>query len=247
MQWYLDPADGAGSYLISRNRFLVALHPEDLRRIEPHLEEVRLDSGAILVDADEPITHAYFPHDAMVSLVSVMEDGSTAETATIGREGLTGFGGLLDRDTAFNRHVVQVPGQAARIEFMKMRHAIQGSGNLRHVLSCYTQALFAQTLQSVACNGLHSLEARCSRWLLMTHDRVGKDHFALTQEFLAEMLGVHRSTVTVTAQMLQQRGAIRYRRGVVSILDRRELENTACECYRTVRRAFERLLPLTFA
>jgi CRP-like cAMP-binding protein len=115
------------------------------------------------------------------------------------------------------------------------------------VLSCYTQALFAQTLQSVACNGLHGLEARCCRWLLMTHDRVGKDHFALTHEFLAEMLGVHRSTVTVTAQMLQRRGAIRYRRGVVSILDRRELEDATCECYRTVRHAFERLLPLTFA
>jgi CRP-like cAMP-binding protein len=244
MQQYLDRSD---PYRIRGNRFLAALHPEDLRQIGPDMEEVQLDSGTILVDADEPVTHAYFPHDAMVSLVSVMEDGSIVETAAIGREGLTGFGGLLDRDTAFNRHVVQVPGQAARIEFMKMRRAIQGSSSLRHVLSCYTQALFAQTLQSVACNGLHGLEARCCRWLLMTHDRVGKDHFALTHEFLAEMLGVHRSTVTVTAQMLQRRGAIRYRRGVVSILDRRELEDATCECYRTVRHAFERLLPLTFA
>ena len=246
MQRYLESADRVGSCLIGRNRFLAALHPEDLRRIEPYLEEVRLDSGAILVDADEPITHTYFPYDAMVSLVSVMEDGSVVETATIGREGLTGFGGLLDRDTAFNRHVVQVPGQAARIEFIRMRRAIQESSHLRHVLSRYTQALLAQTLQSVACNGLHRLEARCCRWLLMTHDRVGKNHFFLTHEFLAEMLGVHRSTVTVTAQMLQRRGAIRYKRGVVSILDRQELEDTTCECYHTVRRAFERLLPLTF-
>lgn len=229
------------------NRFLAALHPEDLDRIGPDMEEVRLESGAILVDADEPVTHAYFPHDAMVSLVSVMQDGSMAETATIGREGLTGFGGLLDHDVAFNRHVVQVPGRAARIEFGKMRRAVQVSGHLRQVLSSYTQALLAQTLQSVACNGLHPVDARCCRWLLMTHDRVGKDAFPLTQEFLAEMLGVHRPTVTVAARMLQKCGAIRYSRGVVKILDRPQLEQRACECYRTVRRAFERLLPLTFA
>lgn len=228
------------------NRLLAALPGEELERLRPDMEEVQLENGAILTDAEQPFTHVYFPHDSVVSLVSLMEDGRIAETATVGREGVAGFDVLLHGETAFNRHTVQVTGRASRIGFERMLRVVQELQHLRLVMCCYTQAFIAQVLQSVACNGLHSVDVRCSRWLLMTHDRVGKDSFPLTQEFLAEMLGVHRPTVTVAARMLQRAGLIRYSRGVVTILDRAGLENAACECYGIVRRRFERLLPLTF-
>lgn len=228
------------------NRLLAALADKDLARLRADLEEVRLENGAILVDADQRLTHAYFPHDSVVSLVSLMADGRVAETATIGREGAVGFDLLPNGATAFNRHAVRVRGRASRIEFGRMRRAVQDVPGLKLALSRYTQAFVAQVLQSVACSGLHDVEARCSRWLLMTHDRVGKDSFPLTQEFLAEMLGVHRPTVTVAARTLQRAGLIRYSRGVVTIVDRVELEKAGCECYGIVRRRFERLLPLTF-
>jgi CRP-like cAMP-binding protein len=227
------------------NRLLAALPGEELERLRPDLEEVKLESGAILTDAEQPLTHVYFPHDSVVSLVSLMEDGRIAETATVGREGVAGFDAMLHGETAFNRQTVQLTGGASRIEFGKMVQIVQELRHLRLVMCCYVQAFIAQVLQSVACNGLHSVDVRCGRWLLMTHDRVGKDSFPLTQQFLAEMLGVHRPTVTVAARMLQQAGLIRYSRGVVTVLDRAGLENAACECYRIVRRRFERL-PLTF-
>jgi CRP-like cAMP-binding protein len=142
--------------------------------------------------------------------------------------------------------MVQVTGLASRIAFERMVHVARQLRHLRRVMHCYVQAFIAQVLQSVACNGRHSVDVRCARWLLMTHDRVGKDSFPLTQEFLAEMLGVHRPTVTVAARMLHRAGLIRYNRGVVTILDRAGLENAACECYGIVRQRFERLLPLSF-
>jgi CRP-like cAMP-binding protein len=232
--------------LASGNRLLAALSDQDRAQLHSDMEEVRLEDGAIIVDADQDLTHAYFPHDSVVSLVSMMADGRVAETATIGREGAVGFDLLSNGATAFNRHSVQVAGRASRIEIGRMRRATQQLAGVRTALSRYTQAFVAQVLQSVACNGLHDVEERCSRWLLMTHDRVGKDSFPLTQEFLAEMLGVHRPTVSVAARALQQAGLIQYRRGVVTILDRAELESAGCECYGIVRRRFERLLPLTF-
>ncbi len=228
------------------NRLLAALPDEELERLRPDLEEVKLETGAILTDAEQPFSHVYFPHDSVVSLVSLMDDGRVAETATIGREGVAGFEAMLHGETAYNRQTVQVTGRASRIEFGRMVHIVEELRHLRLVMSCYVQAFIAQVLQSVACNGLHSVDVRCGRWLLMTHDRVGKDSFPLTQQFLAEMLGVHRPTVTVAARMLQQAGLIRYSRGVVTILDRAGLENAACECYGIVRSRFERLLPLTF-
>jgi CRP-like cAMP-binding protein len=228
------------------NRLLAALPSAELERLRPDMEEVRLENGAILTDAEQPFTHVYFPHDSVVSLVSLMDDGRIAETATIGREGVAGFQALLHGETAFNRQIVQVTGRASRIEYERLLAVVGDLRELRRVMYCYVQAFIAQVLQSVACNGRHSVEVRCSRWLLMTHDRVGKDTFPLTQELLAEMLGVHRPTVTVAARMLQRAGLIRYSRGVVTILDRTGLENATCECYGIVRRRFERLLPLTF-
>jgi CRP-like cAMP-binding protein len=228
------------------NRLLAAVPGEELERLRPHMEEIRLESGAVLTDAQQPFTYVYFPHDSVVSLVSLMEDGRIAETATVGREGVAGFEMLLHGETAFNRQTVQLAGRASRIEFGRLLRVVPDLHDLRRVMYCYVQAFVAQVLQSVACNGLHSVDVRCGRWLLMTHDRVGKDSFPLTQEFLAEMLGVHRPTVTVAARMLQRAGLIRYSRGVVTILDRVGLESATCECYGIVRRRFERLLPLTF-
>jgi CRP-like cAMP-binding protein len=228
------------------NRLLAALPGEELERLRLDLEDVKLETGAILTDAEQPLSHVYFPHDSVVSLVSLMDDGRVAETATIGREGVAGFEAMLHGETAYNRQTVQVTGRASRVEFERMVDLVAELRHLRLVMSCYVQAFVAQVLQSVACIGLHSVDVRCGRWLLMTHDRVGKDSFPLTQEFLAEMLGVHRPTVTVAARMLQQAGLIRYSRGVVTILDRAGLEHAACECYGIVRRRFERLLPLTF-
>ena len=237
--------DHAGHHTAG-NRLLAALPGGELERLGPRIEEVRLERGAILADAEQPFEHVYFPHDSVVSLVSLMQDGRVAETATIGREGVVGFEALLHSETAFKRQIVQVPGRASRIEYGWLLPALSDLHQLRRVMCCYVRAFIGQVLQSVACNGLHSVDVRCSRWLLMTHDRVGKDSFPLTQEFLAEVLGVHRPTVTVAARMLQEAGLIRYSRGVVTILDRPGLENAACECYGIVRRRFESLLPLSF-
>ena len=225
------------------NRFLAAVSPEDEGRIRPHLQPTPLERGKVLYDTDEPITRVYFPQEGVVSLVSVAEDGATAEMATVGNEGVVGIGALLDGDTAVGRHLVEVPGSALAIESSRFRSALRESESLRALGAAYARAFLAQVLHTVACNGVHSVEERCARWLLMTHDRSKGDTIALTQEFLAQMLGVRRPTVTVVARTLQEAGLIRYNRGAIDILDRPGLEGAACECYRLIRHHFERLFP----
>ena len=167
--------------------------------------------------------------------------------ATVGNEGAVGAGALLDDNTATGRYLVQLPGSALAIEPAKLRIALEESPSLRALLAAYARAFVGQVMQSVACNAVHSAEERCARWLLMTHDRSGGDTFALTQEFLAQMLGVHRPTVTIVARTLQRAGLIRYSRGSITVLDRAGLEEAACECYHLIRRRYERLLPQTGA
>jgi 2,3-bisphosphoglycerate-independent phosphoglycerate mutase len=162
--------------------------------------------------------------------------------AAVGREGAVGISVLLGGDTAISRHVVQVPGSARVMEAALFRHALQQSQTLRSLANAYTQAFIAHILQSVACNGVHTVEERCTRWLLMTHDRSAGDTFVLTQEHLAQMLGVHRPTVSIAARALQRAGLIRYSRGVLTVLDRPGLAMASCECYRVIRDHFERLL-----
>ena len=225
-----------------RNRLLAALPHDVLSSLRPHLKPVSLPRGRVLCEADEPLERAYFVEVGAVSLVTVFENGTTAEMATVGREGMVGIGILLGGGHALGRYVVPVSGFAHAIETSRLRSALRVSLELRAACETYAQAFVAHLLQNVACNAAHRVEQRCARWLLMCADQTENDTFELTQEYLAEMLGVRRSTVTVVAGTLQQAGLIHYRRGAITILDRRGLEATVCECYRIVRNGYERPL-----
>jgi CRP-like cAMP-binding protein len=227
-----------------RNRLLAALPDEALWSLRPHLRTVPLPRGSVLCESGERLGRVCFPEAGAISLVTVFEDGSTAEMATVGREGVVGIGALLGGEHAFGRHVVAVSGSALVVEASRFRSALRENGALRATCETYAQAFLAHLLQNVACNAIHKVDQRCARWLLMCHDQAEGASFELTQEYLAEMLGVRRSTVTVTAGSLQREGLIHYRRGAITVLDRRGLEATACECYQIVRDTYERsLLP----
>ena len=229
-----------------RNRLLAALLPEDLVSLRPHLERVPLVDGRILFEANEPITRVYFVEAGVVSLTAVFQNGTTAEMATVGREGMVGVGSLLGSDAALGRYRVQVPGSALAVEAPRLQGALRKSPALLAVCQAYARAFLGQALQTAACNSVHTVEQRCARWLLMGHDRRESDTFALKQELLAKMLGVCRPTATVAAGALQSAGLIRYSRGVLTVLDRPGLEVASCECYRVIRDHFERLLPRTY-
>lgn len=199
---------------------------------------MQLKPRTVLAEVGEPIGYVYFPHTAVICLMAVMRENGAVETATIGPEGVVGFE-MLWGATAINRTIVQVSGEATRIRLRDMATAVRESSTLRAVLLRYIGAFLVQVTQSVACNGLHKLEERCCRWLLMAHDRAQRDSFPITQDYLAEMLGVHRPTITVVARALQAAGLIRYSRGVLTIVDRRGLQASACECYAIVRRAYD--------
>jgi CRP-like cAMP-binding protein len=229
------------------NRFLAALEASDFAFLEPHLEAVILPRGTVLYAPGDPIRYTYFPHDAIVSLVDVMEDGRLAEVAMFGREGLFGLLSAFVSREAFGRYVVQVPGSASRVPLEHMHAAIQTRPALQRLVLAYNEALLAQAYHTVACNAVHPVEARCCRWLLSTHDRMDQDALPLTHEFLAEMLGVQRSTVSSVLRGLQGSGLIEQRRGGIDVIDRAGLERAACECYRKIRFRFETLLPGTYA
>jgi CRP-like cAMP-binding protein len=224
------------------NRLLAALAPEDMERLLPALEIVQCEHRSILVDAGERITRVHFPQSAVICLMAVMSGSDVAEVATVGPEGMVGFEALLGSERATTRTLVQVPGTASRVDVSTLRKAMEGSPALRALFMRYVSAFMAQVTQSVACNRLHKLQERCCRWLLMAHDRAGRDSFPMTQEFLADMLGVHRPGLTITARALQDRGLIRYHRGVLTIVDRDGLEQAACQCYGTVRQAYARII-----
>ncbi len=228
------------------NRLLAALAPEDLRHLEPHLRAVELRQGEALLEAGEEARHVWFPHDCVVSLVAFLEDGRTAETGTIGREGVVGFVSALGGRRAVVHAIVQIPGTASRVERARFKAAFDARPALRELCLRHAGALIAQVLQSVACNAYHPVEARLARWLLALQDRARRDALHLTHEFLAGMLGVQRSTVTEAVQTLQGVGLIACRRGAVEILDRAGLEATSCECYAVARAQFERLVPGAF-
>jgi CRP-like cAMP-binding protein len=228
------------------NRILAALEREDFAYLEPHLEIVDLQRGQVLYETGEPLRYVYFPHDTIVSLVTLMEDGGSAEMAVFGREGLLGLVSALVTRQSFGRYIVQVTGMASRIDIDRMHKAIASHPRIRRLFLHYTEALMAQVLQTVACNAVHGAEARCCRWILSMHDRLDQNALPLTHEFLAECLGVQRSTVTIITRTLQAAGLIRQGRGVIVVTDRPGLEEAACECYGKIRRSFERLLPKTY-
>lgn len=225
-----------------RNRLLAALPAEDLAHLWPQLEPVEARLRDILWTADEPIAAVYFPETGWVSMLAMLADGRSAEVGVTGNEGMVGIPLLLGSDRAEVEAMVQAPGILLRLRADLFRQALQESPALNMVLLRYSLAFQQQVTQTAACNGHHTLDQRMSRWLLMAHDRAAGDTFPMTQEFLATMLCVHRPGVTVTAQMLQQAGLIRYGQGQMTVLDREGLEATACECYGTVRRQYQRLL-----
>ena len=228
------------------NRLIAALEPADFAVLEPHLEIVDLPKGAVLYKAGDSIRYTYFPHDAIVSLVEDMEDGRVAEVALFGREGVFGLLSAFISGEALGRYVVLVSGTASRIPVEQMRRALVLRSRLRRMVAAFNEAVLAQVFQTVACNALHPVEARCCRWLLNTHDRMDQDTLPLTHETLAEMLGVQRSTVSTVLRTLQTTGLIEQRRGSIVVADRAALEQATCECYRKIRLRVEKVLPGTY-
>jgi CRP-like cAMP-binding protein len=215
------------------NRLLAALEPDDFAALRPHLEIVHLTRGQVLYDVGDPLRFSYFPHDAIVSLVNVMEDGGSVEVAVFGREGVFGLLAEIATREAFGHYIVQMSGSASRITFERLNEVRNACPTIRRLITNYGQALLVHTFQSVSCNAVHPVEARCCRWILNMHDRMEQDTLPLTHEFL----------VTRT---LQTAGLIEQARGSITVIDRGGLEETACECYRKIRQIYERLLPGTF-
>ncbi len=224
------------------NRLLGLLNPGDYRRLRPHLHPIALTYRRSLYRARKPIEFVYFIETGVGSLVNTMANGQAAEVGTIGNEGLVGLPLVLGDDRAPTSVYVQVPGAGLRMKASLFEKELARSATMRTVMLHYAHASFNQVAQSAACNQFHSLEQRCCRWLLMTHDRMQSDEFLLTQEFLAMMLGVQRTGVTAAAGALQRAGLIRYSRGNVTIVDRRGLIRRSCECYGVSKKEFDRLL-----
>jgi CRP-like cAMP-binding protein len=231
-----SPRQSAG-----RNRLLDALPPRVVERILPLLEPVPLPEAMTIHEPLVPIAHFYFVCTGVISMVSEMDEG-TVEVGIVGPEGMTGLPLVLGATTMAMRAFVQVRGDALRMRSDDLLRTMRDSPRFERLLRRYALALFDQTAQHAACNRLHTLEARCARWLLMSHDRVDGDVLSLKQQFLAEMLGVHRPAVTLAAGALQRAGVIRYARGKVTVLDRSALERASCRCYRIIARRVEELL-----
>ena len=226
------------------NALLASLKPHDRSLLEPQLEACEIQRGDVLFEAGDDVVTTYFPiTGSMISLVLAMRDDREIEVATIGQEGAVGGIVSAGHKPAFARMAVEIGGLALRMDTTRLEDAKRHSPSLRDLFSRYADVLLAQTLQSVACNALHTIEERCCRWLLATQDRVLTRDLPLTQEFLAELLGVQRTTVSAAAQALQRRGLIHYRRGQITIADRAGLEEAACECYAAVERHFRAVLP----
>ena len=223
------------------NRLLTLLSDDDYERLRPHLSVSKLDYKKVLYEARREIRYVYFPIDGVASLVLEMGN-SGVEVGTIGNEGIVGIPLVLGDRQAPSTVYVQVPGQALRIDARVFREELNYSPTLTAVALRYIHAFFNQVAQSAACAHLHKVEQRCCRWLLMTRDRMPSDEFLLTQEFLGMMLGVTRPSVSLTMTDLQKAGLIRYSRGRVKILDRQGLQKRACECYKTSKLEFDRLL-----
>jgi CRP-like cAMP-binding protein len=218
-----------------RNRLLAAFPPEVLPQLEDELRPVPLAQGSLIFEAGEPIEHVYFPQTGLISLMVVTSDGSTVETSIVGREGAVGLHRGFGERRSFTRASVQVRGTFAVLHADRFQQIVNGSTTVRDLIARYTEVLWVEAQQRVACNALHDASARLCHWLLHIADRVGSDHLPLTQEFLAQMLGVRRTTVTLLAQAMQANGAIKYSRGHIVILDRPKLAASACECYHIVR------------
>ena len=227
----------------SANDLLASLPPAEWARISPELEAVDLPLGKVLYESGATMSHVYFPTTAIVSLLYVMEDGASAEIAVVGHEGVVGIALFMGGETTPSRAVVQSAGQGYRLRASVIKDEFNRSGPVMHLLLRYTQALITQMSQTAVCNRHHSLDQQLCRWLLLSLDRLTGNNLVMTQELIANMLGVRREGVTEAALNLQKNGLISYARGHIKVLDRPGLEQRTCECYRVVKAEYERLLP----
>jgi CRP-like cAMP-binding protein len=223
------------------NQLLAALPNSEYQRLLPHLEIVQLSVGEILYQSYETIKYVYFPHQGMISLVAIMENGTTTEIGIVGKEGVIGISTILGSDFSIHCAMVQIAGSASRIKIDLLRQEFNRGGRLQKLLLLYTQARLTQITQNAACYSQHLIEQRLARWLLTVHDCIQKDNFSLTQELIATMLGVRRSGITKAANLLQKAEIISYSRGNITILNRAALESASCECYWIIQQEFQRL------
>ena len=226
-----------------RNRLLRALPAAEWQRWEAQLEWVDLELGQVLCESGRELSHVYFPTSSIVSLLYVMQNGASAEIAVVGFEGLVGISLFMGGGSTPSRAVVQSAGHSCRLPAAFVQKEFNNSHPVMHLLLRYTQALITQMSQTAVCNRHHSLDQQLCRWLLLSLDRLAGDELLMTQELIANMLGVRREGVTEAALKLQQAGMIRYARGHISVLDRPALEKRTCECYAVVKREYDRLLP----
>ena len=226
------------------NHLLAALPEAEFKRWLPSLEAVNMPLGSVLYESGITLSHVYFPTTAIVSLLYVMENGASAEIAVVGNEGIVGVSLFMGGESTPSRAVVQSAGAGYRLNAQSMKNEFNRSGPVLHLLLRYTQALITQMAQTAVCNRHHSLDQQLCRWLLLSLDRLQGNELIMTQELIANMLGVRREGVTEGALKLQQDGLIRYARGRITVVSRPGLEGRACECYAVVKREYERLLPL---
>lgn len=231
------------SSLPSQNQLLAALPINDYQRLIPDLELVTLSNQQLIYDVGESIRYVYFPNQALVSFVSLMEDGSTTEVGIVGKDGMVGMPVCWGGESSANiQAIAQMPGSAIRMKAQKLKIEFERGGAMQRLLLLYTQAIFTQVSQTAACNRHHTVEQRLARWLLTVQDHIQLDELILTQEFISQMLGTRRAGVTVAALALQQAGMIRYTRGRITVIDRDKLKSAACECYGIIHDEFSRLL-----
>lgn len=231
----------------SGNALLASIPPAEWARIAPHLEKVDLPLGKVLCESGGTMSHVHFPINSIVSLLYVMEDGASTEIAVVGNEGVVGISVFMGGDTTPSRAVVQSAGQSYRLSAARIKDEFNRSGPVMHLLLRYTQALITQMAQTAVCNRHHTLDQQLCRWLLLSLDRLSGDELVMTQELIANMLGVRREGVTEAALKLQRSGFIRYARGHITVLDREALEDRVCECYSVVKKEYDRLLPRRIA
>jgi CRP-like cAMP-binding protein len=226
-----------------QNSLLAVLAKSDFERVLPHLELVPMLLGDVIYESGNQLRHVYFPTTAIVSLLYVMEDGASAEIAVVGNEGIIGIALFMGGESTPSRAIVQSAGHAYRLEAPLLKQEFNRAGPVMHLLLRYTQALITQMAQTAVCNRHHSVDQQLCRWLLLSLDRLASNELTMTQELIANMLGVRREGVTEAAGKLQSAGLIHYSRGRITVLDRPGLEARSCECYAVVKKEFDRLLP----
>ena len=240
----MDPSSAMTSGLSEpvENRLLAALPPDEYDRLRPNLRPVSFSLGEVVYEFGGQLDYVFFPTNSIVSLLYTMENGTSAEMGLTGNDGVVGIALFMGGGTMPNRAVVQSAGDALMMKAKVMQDEFALGGKFQYLLLRYTQALITQISQTAVCNRLHTVEQQLCRWLLLSYDRIPGDELIMTQELIADMLGVRREGVTVAAGRLQDSGAISYVRGHIKILDRQKLETTVCECYRVVKDEFARLL-----